>query len=539
MASAARSADGHSLAWSAFAAAAAPALAGFEASLADPGAVQRRLLRDILARNANSEYGRHYGFNALVSYEDYSRRVPICDWQTLLPWSERARDIRAPVLSEETPSFYERTSGSSANAKDVPYTASLLREFQRALVVWLAKLYEQWPDVAGTSYWALSPVAASAGRAPNGIAIGSASDADYLMGSAAQGLLPTVLDTSAALRRLATWRAATLRMLIEARSLRMFSVWSPTFLTALLEPLLSEGGRDATLSWLRGALSSPRFGELERALGNGHFATLWPDLRVVSCWTDGPSRPYARRLETLFPQARMLPKGLFATEGVVSLPWGMSGRCPLAIESHVLEFVDDAGEVRLADELENGGRYRPLLTTSGGLYRYSLGDIVEVDGFEKKTPCVRFLGRADNRSDLTGEKLDETLAARACQAAAARGATTMLLPMPDANPPAYLLLLQAPADEERCAADVERALLKVFHYRQARTTGQLAPLRAAAVDNLAGVLQRAWETLGRRAGDAKPATLIASLPLARAMLCEVGAADAIMGATHLGKEAAP
>lgn len=62
--------------------------------------------------------------------------------------------------------------------------------------------------------------------------------------------------------------------------------------------------------------------------------------------------------------------------------------------------------------------------TGGGLWRYRLGDLVEVDGFIGATRSLRFLGRGASVSDLCGEKLAETFATRAIAAACAACACT-------------------------------------------------------------------------------------------------------------------
>ena len=48
-----------------------------------------------------------------------------------------------------------------------------------------------------------------------------------------------------------------------------------------------------------------------------------------------------------------------------------------------------------------------ILTTSGGLYRYRLKDIVRVTGFAGSVPLIKFMGKQDKVSDLFGEKLNE------------------------------------------------------------------------------------------------------------------------------------
>ncbi|MDP6946113.1 MAG: GH3 auxin-responsive promoter family protein, partial [Myxococcota bacterium] len=69
-----------------------------------------------------------------------------------------------------------------------------------------------------------------------------------------------------------------------------------------------------------------------------------------------------------------------------------------AVASHFLEFQDvevAAGRPKLVHEVQEGARYRPILTTSGGLYRYRLGDIVRCVGVTAATPRFVFEGRRE------------------------------------------------------------------------------------------------------------------------------------------------
>ena len=121
---------------------------------------------------------------------------------------------------------------------------------------------------------------------------------------------------------------------------------------------------------------------------------LWPNLALVSCWTDAAAGYFAGHLARLVPHAEIQPKGLIATEGFVSLPLVGQDGAGLAVRSHFFEFLEsDAAGPRLAQELERGGRYRVVLTTGGGLYRYDLGDEVEVTGFAGECPLLRFQRR--------------------------------------------------------------------------------------------------------------------------------------------------
>ena len=84
---------------------------------------------------------------------------------------------------------------------------------------------------------------------------------------------------------------------------------------------------------------------------------LWPRLALVSCWADAAAADAVPALHRYVPHARIQPKGLLATEGVVSFPLqstcGRSVRVA-AVAGHFLEFLDlehPALRPRLAHEL--------------------------------------------------------------------------------------------------------------------------------------------------------------------------------------------
>jgi hypothetical protein len=128
---------------------------------------------------------------------------------------------------------------------------------------------------------------------------------------------------------------------------------------------------------------------------------------------------------------------------------------------------------------------------------------------------VEFLGRADGRTDLAGEKLDarhvaDVLAdtALACDV---RPRFTMLSPERGA-PSRYLLFVEAGPGEqlgnlERFAAAVDTALRAISHYDYCRRLGQLDALELVVVTNGFDRYERACIARGQRAGDVKPTAL--------------------------------
>lgn len=517
-------------AWRAFARAAQQDLDRWQADLDAPGDVQARRLMALLAANRDTAFGRRFGFDRIDSPAQFRERVPVRAATDFLPWLERVSNETEPVLTTERPLFLERTSGSTARQKLIPYTPTFLRELQAAMIVWLADMHRACPALGeGRAYWSMSPPLQAPGVASNGIPVGSASDLDYLGDSSAAALVSTLLvppltgDAS-------TWRRETLRALVADASLAFISVWSPTFLTSVLRPLFerddADGARD--LEWVDASLPADRRAALRRAISNGDCSALWPRLAAVSCWLDGPSRYYADALRLRFPDVQWLPKGLFATEGVVSIPFGAGDGCPLAIGSHYLEFVRDDGSVCDVDGLQTGDDAQVLLTTGGGLYRYALGDRVRVIDMSARTPRIAFSGRAAASIDLVGEKLDEQIVADALNHACEqqREVSACIVPsLARDGTPHYVLCIAGDIGgdaAEAMHAAVEAELAQAFHYAHARRLGQLGPLRMRRLGRsparLGDVLQHAAERAGMRAGDVKPCMLVTRLPIAEALL---------------------
>jgi hypothetical protein len=457
----------------------APAYLRFRRALRQPRQTQQRLLLRFLRRNAGSEYGRRHGYAAIRSVREFQERVPIVTYDDLEPWVERICNGQPNVLTTDPVLRLEKTSGSSAAVKYIPYTASLLAEFQSAVGAWMLDLFTRRPRLlGGAQYWSISPAAREKEVTSGGLSVGFDDDTDYFR-PLERWLLRQVIAVPGSVCRvpdIETNRWLTLDYLTRCRHLRFISVWSPSFLTLLMSRLP--------------AGTRPR--------------DLWPDLQLISCWTSGGSARYVAELRDLFPGVEIQGKGLLATEGAVSIPL-VGGPAPVpALTSHFLEFVGADGRARLVDEVEVGARYRVLLTTGAGFARYALGDLVEV-----MAPCaIEFVGRADSVSDLCGEKLNETFVGRVLEEAASefglRG-FVMLAPE-ESRPPRYLLFVEPPADAA-LASFVDRRLRSAFHYDYCRKLGQLGPIEVVRVLNAADRYLQGCIALGQRAGNVKPAYL--------------------------------
>jgi hypothetical protein len=465
-----------------------PGAIAYRKALRAPRAAQERLLKSCLQRNARTAFGRRYGFGSIRSVSDYQSRVPLSTYDDVAPWIERAAAGEPRVLTREPVLHLALSSGSARAAKLIPYTAALQAEFRRAVAPWMDDLLSRRPDFArGPAYWSISPVAREARRSPAGIPIGFEEDSSYL-GGLWKWLVDGMMAVPSRVGHIQDmdrfWRETALHLL-RCRGLRIISVWHPSFLELLLDAA-------------------------ERILGSVlDVNRTWPRLGLISCWGDGHAAAPMEALRRRFPRVEIQPKGLIATEGIVTLPF--EGRTPVAIRSHFFEFLDDSGRPRLAHELESDREYSVVLTTGGGLYRYRLQDRVSVDGRVEATPSLRFLGKEDRVSDLRGEKLSEGFVA-GCQRDVFRqhGLTpsfSLLAPADDSG--RYLLFVESSGPlPESLAVDLDRSLQRNPHYRYCRDLGQLASPQVVPVagGGYLRYLQRC-RTLGQRAGDIKPCAL--------------------------------
>ncbi len=488
---------------------------------------QRRLVLGLIRRAEATQFGQEHGFDRIRTVDEFRTRVPIRDYMGHLPYIEAIAEGRADVLTSDRVLLLQPSSGSTAPSKLIPFTDRLRREFMAGVEPWLANLYMNRKGLlSGSAYWAVTPPGNVAPSSDGPVPIGFDEDSRYF-GAVEQLLLRrcmAVPDAVAAIDDMAACRYVTLLFLLRSQNLVLASVWNATFLTLLLKSI--GAWTDRLLRDIQaGTLTPPcslspalhrqlsrllkpkrrRAEQLSRILSDGcergGFVRVWPRLKLVSCWCDGNAAAGAAELGELLPGVEIQPKGLMATEGIVSFPLlGQPGGA-LAVRSHFFEFIERCSELptndfsgcttRLANELEQGRRYSVVLTTGGGLYRYYLGDLVEVVGFRGALPLLRFIGKEDDVSDMVGEKLHAAHVERVLQRVSRQFRTPSEFQMlaPHQSPmgsACYVLYVgDVAVDDGRLdemAREIDSSLRENFHYDHSRNLGQLGPVRVFRVE---------------------------------------------------------
>jgi hypothetical protein len=511
-----------------------PAYISFRRAIREPRRAQEEVLKQLLTRNASTEFGRKHGFTEISNVGDFQAQVPETNYDAISPFIDRARAGEKDLLTTDPIQLFEKTSGSSSAAKYIPYTESLRREFQNAVRSWIFDLYRHDPKLLlGQSYWLITPLSRDREITSGGIPVGFENDADYL-GTLERKIAEALFAVPGELARVPDIESSlylTLRFLIQAKNLTLMSVWNPSYLSLLMDRfdpwadrLLTDlkagtatppNGADVPTSLTLKLRSQPKrahvFRQILERTGRLRPSDIWPRLRLISCWTDGAARQSLEGVRRQFPNVRIQGKGLLATEGVATIPWVEAEGCIPALTSHFYEFLPtNGGKIKLAHELEKDAEYSLLMTTGGGFYRYRLGDRVRVNGFHGSVPILEFVGRDDGVSDLRGEKLSPAFV-QACldEAMVEAGipaSFAMLAPEPAAS--RYTLYLESPFNPERLGETLETKLRANPHYDYCRNLGQLDALQVFWIrENAQEIYLRRCTELGQRAGSVKPTSL--------------------------------
>jgi hypothetical protein len=397
-----------------------------------PLETQRSVLLDLIARNADTAFGRDHRFKLIRSETDYRRQVPVRDYEGIRPYVDRIIQGEDAVLTASAPQMLNTTSGTTGDPKYIPVTAETLSNSGAFALQWLYRALKDHPSLLAHAFAAIVSRAIE-GRMPSGLPYGSASGMLYQR-------IPRAVRSAYAIPYLASEiRNYDQRYFVAARlalAARVSYIGTPNPSTLIR---LAETGASCA-EQIIGAIHDGRLGielpeqpdvaaqleaglspdpararDLEHAAGRaGTLRPLecWPDLALIGCWLGGSVGTQARRLKEFYGDVPIRDLGYLASEGHFTIPHeDHTASGILALHSGYFEFIPEEAvdepepPVLSCHQLELGRRYAVLLTTAGGLYRYDIHDIVQVTGSYRQAPLLAFIRKGRDMTSITGEKM--------------------------------------------------------------------------------------------------------------------------------------
>lgn len=349
--------------------------------------LQRNVLRQLLSKSSSTEWGSTHGYKTDLCYEDFARQTPLNTYEELKGFIDRMRHGEKDVLWPGRVKWYAKSSGTTNDkSKFIPVSADALHDTHYAggkdAVVWYlrnnpkSKIFDGKALILGGSH------------APN-----------YNLSDSLVGDLSAIL--------------------IENINPLVNLVRVPKKSTALLSDFEIKRDRIAreamkqnvtnlsgVPSWMLSVLT--RVMELS---GKQHLNEVWPNLEVF--FHGGVAfTPYRNQYQRLITSPQMHYMETYnASEGFFGLQDDPSDAAmSLMIDYGVFyefipmdEFDNENPTVLPLWEVETGRNYAMVISTSSGLWRYIIGDMIR---FTEVNPYKFIItGRTKSFINAFGEEL--------------------------------------------------------------------------------------------------------------------------------------
>jgi hypothetical protein len=412
----------------------------FEKATQDPVNVQRSKMLSLVSRNAGTEYGKRYGFASIKTFEDYQRQVPLVGYEDIKADMERVTRGAKNVFTAEDPLLFAQTSGTTGDPKYIPVTPTCRgRDHSDQMRTWLYHARRSHPDIfRGKVMSMVSP--AVEGHTEAGIPFGSTSGMIY---RDMPGIVKSLYSIPYEVFEIEDYQAkyyVMMRIGLE-QDVTLVTTANPSSVIKLLEKanefsedlirdirdgtlkqdLQIEGGIRASLERsMRANPSRAQALEQARSRRDGVLkpGDYWPRMAMIGCWKGGTVGHYLDRFPSWFdPDGRrpipVRDMGYLSSEARGSIPLSdADSRGVLTIATNFYEFVEaDELESKRDDpqswrfltvgDLQQGKDYYIFVSTTGGLYRYDINDVIQPVGRYNETPEIVFL-RKGAEADVEG-----------------------------------------------------------------------------------------------------------------------------------------
>ncbi len=371
----------------------------------NPVKVQRDTLQELLAKAATTEYGRKYRFNTILTAEQYRERLPVIHYEEISNDIHRMMEGENNILWPEEVKWFAKSSGTTnAKSKFIPVSPTILEESHfrggKDVIAIFNKLNPEAQVFSGKT-----------------LALGGSSEVSRSNNNCQFGDLSAILISNTPF-----WANM---MKTPDSSIMLMSNWEEK-IEKICETTVKEDVRclAGVPSWFLTVIN-----KILEKTGKENLHEVWPNLELFI--HGGISfTPYREQYKRLLPHPKMKYMETYnASEGFFGLQDDPTDPSMLLMLDYgtyyefmpVSEMGKQHPKTLLLEEVEPGINYAMIITTSGGLWRYMIGDTIS---FTSTKPYkFRITGRTKLFINAFGEELiiDNATKAlkRACEQPAA------------------------------------------------------------------------------------------------------------------------
>ena len=404
----------------------------------DPEAAQARFLQQLIQFHRHTAWGRQFHLGELRSQDQFRDRIPVSTYADYRPWIERMAAGEPNLLSPERPYYFCISSGTTGKRKWVPITRRFQQSLQRSNFasfgfLWQALQQRQLSFGRTHVIGAVQIMGKTAAGIPYGLASANSVRSGKRLSPFTYAFPFEILELEESLSRtylslLFSLRDAEVRGM--TANFPMLFLRNCQLLAEHSDSLVQDLARGTLADWLqltpqqRSRLQPQltpmpeRVAQLQAVLHEDGYLTpkrIWPHLSFIVTARGGTSDFYLQQFPQYVGDTPIFGGVYGCSEATYSVfPDVNQDSGVLALDSGFFEFLpsdqwqQDCPQTLLPTDVKVGERYRILVTNYAGLYRYDIGDVVEVVGFYEKTPRFVFCHRQGGQLSSTSEKTTES-----------------------------------------------------------------------------------------------------------------------------------
>ncbi len=406
---------------------------------------QEQFLFSLLKTHQETQFGKDCGFEYIKTIEQFKQRIPILTYSGYEKYIEKIARGEQNILTSDPVVYFNQSSGSTGKQKLIPVTKRVRkvrsRVTQQSLGFMVDAAIERGLPIGKML---LTTSIQIRDRTSGGIAYGTSSVGDLRnMDFLYRQIFVHPYDALKPADSLARNYVCLLfalrnpQMRVIGANFPILALQLANYLERYAEDLIKDLETGKIASWLKlepevrqvleqqWNAAPERAAELSSILKRQGTLTpkmAWKNLSWIITARGGTSDFYFERFNQYFGDTPVFGGIYAASEATFGIyeDFNSDGTI-LAIDSGFFEFIPSdewekaQPETVLAHQVEVGKSYRIVVTNYSGLYRYDIGDVVEIVGFYEQAPIIVFRHRMGGLLSATSEKTNEFHATQVIQ----------------------------------------------------------------------------------------------------------------------------